>query len=125
MNWRTIKVWMPDFQHPCNSSTAWVQKPGDEEFNQWDGFAGYSCYLYNNYEMRGEAVKQIYANKAITVLWQAGDVSLIRVGDDVGYISTATARTTRIPVRKSTDEGGGGSSGDSSGGGSEWTPPAM
>ena len=97
MNWRTIKVWMPDFQHPCNSSTAWVQKPGDEEFKQWDGFAGYSCYLYNNYEMRGEAVKQIYANKAITVLWQA--------------------------VRKSTDEGSS-SSGGSSGGGSEWTPPA-
>lgn len=103
----------------------WVSKPGDEEFKQWDGFAGYSCYLYDNYEMRGDAVKQIYANKAITVLWQAGDVSLIRAGDDVGYISTATARTTRIPVRKNTD--GGGSSGGSSGGGggSEWTPPAM
>ena len=106
----------------------WVSKPGDEAFESWDGFAGYSCYLYDNYEMRGEAVKQIYANKAITVLWQAGDVSLIRVGDDVGYISTATARTTRIPVKKSTDESGGGSSGGSSGGGgggSEWTPPAM
>ena len=101
----------------------WVSKPGDEAFESWDGFAGYSCYLYDNYEMRGEAVKQIYANKAITVLWQAGDVSLIRVGDDVGYVSTATARTTRIPVRKNTDEGGGSSGGPS--GGSEWTPPAM
>ena len=105
----------------------WVSKPGDEAFESWDGFAGYSCYLYDNYEMRGDPVKQIYANKAITVLWQAGDVSLIRVGDDVGYISTATARTTRIPVKKSTDEGGGGSSGGSSGGGGggQWTPPAM
>ena len=107
--------------------TAWVRKSGDEEFKQWDGFAGYSCYFYDNYELRGEPAKQIYANKAITVLWQAGDVSLIRVGDDVGYISTATARTTRIPVKKSTDEGGGGSSGGSSGGGGggQWTPPAM
>ena len=105
----------------------WVSKPGDEAFESWDGFAGYSCYLYDNYEMRGDAVKHIYANKAITVLWQAGDVSLIRVGDDVGYISTATARTTRIPVKKSTDEGGGSSGGSSGGGGggSEWTPPAM
>ena len=106
----------------------WVHKPGDEAFESWDGFAGYSCYLYDNYEMRGDTVKQIYANKAITVLWQAGDVTLIRVGDDVGYISTKTARTTRIPVKKSTDESGGGSSGGSSGGGgggSEWTPPAM
>ena len=107
----------------------WVSKPGGEAFESWDGFAGYNCYLYDNYEMRGEAVKQIYANKAITVLWQAGDVTLIRVGDDVGYISTATARTTRIPTqKKQEDSGGGGSSGGSSGGGgggSEWTPPAM
>ena len=104
----------------------WVKKTGDEEFESWDGFAGYSCYLYDNYEMRGDPVKQIYANKAITVLWQAGDVSLIRVGDDVGYISTETARATRIPTKKSTDEGGGSSGGSSGGGGgSEWTPPAM
>lgn len=107
--------------------TAWVRKSGDEEFTSWDGFAGYSCYLYDNYELRGEPVKQIYANKAITVLWQAGDVSLIRVGDDVGYISTETARTTRIPTQKTQEDGGGGSSGGSSGGGGggQWTPPAM
>lgn len=106
----------------------WVNKPGDEAFESWDGFAGYSCYLYDNHEMRGEAVKQIYANKAITVLWQAGDVTLVRVGDDVGYISTATARTTRIPTQKKQEDGGGssgGSSGGGGGGGSEWTPPAM
>ena len=110
--------------------SAWVQKPGDEVFESWDGFAGYSCYLYDNYEMRGDPVKQIYANKAITVLWQAGDVTLIRVGDDVGYISTATARTTRIPTQKKQEDGGGSSDGSSGGGGgggggSEWTPPAM
>ena len=105
----------------------WVSKPGDAAFESWDGFAGYSCYLYDNYEMRGDPVKQIYANKAITVLWQAGDVSLIRVGDDVGYISTETARTTRIPTQKTQEDGGGGSSGGSSGGGGggQWTPPAM
>ena len=110
--------------------SAWVSKPGDEAFESWDGFAGYSCYLYDNYEMRGDPVKQIYANKAITVLWQAGDVTLIRVGDDVGYISTATARTTRIPTQKKQEDGGGSSDGSSGGGGgggggSEWTPPAM
>ena len=107
----------------------WVSKPGDEAFESWDGFAGYSCYLYDNYEMRGDPVKQIYANKAITVLWQAGDVTLVRVGDDVGYISTATARTTRIPTQKKQEDGGGSSDGSSGGGGggggSEWTPPAM
>ena len=61
------------------------------------------------------------------MLWQAGDVSLIREGDDVGYISTETARTTRIPTQKTQEDGGGGSSGGSSGGGGggQWTPPAM
>ena len=101
----------------------WVSKPGDEAFESWDGFAGYGCYLYDNCELRGEAVKQIYANKSITVLWQAGDVSLIRAGDDVGYVSSETARTTRIPTQKSSGGGGGSSSGG--GGGSDWTPPAM
>ena len=108
--------------------SAWVQKPGDKAFESWDGFAGSSCYLYDNYEMRGDPVKQIYANKAITVLWQAGDVTLIRVGYDVGYISTATARTTRIPTQEKPEGGGGssdGSSGGGGGGGSNWTPPAL
>ena len=95
----------------------WVQKPGDKAFESWDGFAGYGCQLYDNYELRGEPVKQINTNKSITVLWQAGDVSLIRAGDDVGYVSSETARTTRIPTQKSSG-GGGGSSG---GGSSEWT----
>lgn len=103
--------------------TGWVQKPGDEAFESWDGFSGYSCYLYDNYEMQGDPVKQLYANKAITVLWQAGDVTLIRVGDDIGYISTATARTTRIPAQKKQEDGGGSSSGG--GGGGSWTPPAL
>ena len=51
-------------------------------------------------------------------------MSVIRVGDTIGYASTETLRTTRIPAQKK-QEDGGSSSGGSSGGGSEWTPPAL
>lgn len=96
----------------------WVHKDADPAFEGWDGFAGYGCQLYDNYLMKGKAVKQISGNTALTVLWTAGDVSVIRVGDTIGYASTDTLRTTRIPAQKK-QEGGGSS------GGSEWTPPAM
>lgn len=103
---------------------AWVQKDADPAFESWDGFAGYNCKLYDNYLLRGKEVKQVYGNTALTVLWTAGDVSVIRVGDTIGYASTETLRTTRIPAQKK-QEDGGSSSGGSSGGGSEWTPPAL
>ena len=97
----------------------WVQKDADPVFESWDGFAGYGCQLYDNYLMKGKAVKQISSNTALTVLWTAGDVSVIRVGDTIGYASTDALCTTRIPAQE-----GGGSFGGSSGG-SEWTLPAM
>lgn len=98
---------------------SWVHKEADPAFDSWDGFAGYNCKLYDNYLLRGKEVKPVYGNTALTVLWTAGDVSVIRVGDTIGYASTETLRTTRLPVQKPQK---GGSSG---GGGSEWTPPAM
>lgn len=100
---------------------AWVQKDGAPAFESWEGFAGYNCYLYDNYLLRGKAVKQLGGNTALTVLWTAGDVSVIRVGDTIGYAPTDTLRTTRLPAQKPQE--GGGSSGSSSGG--EWTPPAL
>lgn len=108
--------------------TAWISREGEEEFSSWDGFAGYNCYLYDNYELCGKPVRQVYANKNITVLWNAGEVLLIRVGEELGYIHTNTARTTRIPKNNSGDGSGGGSFGggsSSGGGGAQWTPPAM
>lgn len=66
----------------------------------------------------------MYGNTALTVLWTAGDVSVIRVGDTIGYASTDTLRTTRIPTQQPRDEGGSDSSGGATGG-NEWTPPAL
>ena len=105
---------------------SWVHKDADPAFDSWDGFAGYNCKLYDNYLLRGKEVKQVYGNTALTVLWTAGDVSVIRVGDTIGYASTDTLRTTRIPAQKKQEDGGSSSGGSSGGGGgNEWTPPAL
>lgn len=102
----------------------WVHKDTDPAFECWDGFASYNCYLYDNYLLTGKPVKQVYGNTALTVLWTAGDVSVIRVGGTIGYASTDTLRTTRIPTQQPRDEGGSDSSGGATGG-NEWTPPAL
>lgn len=93
----------------------WVHRDEDPAFESWDGFAGYDCQLYDNYQLKGKPMKQVSGNTALTVLWTAGEVSIIRVGDTIGYASTDTLHTTPIPAQK--DQGNGG--------GSEWTPPAM
>lgn len=101
----------------------WVLREGDPDFEQWDGFAGYGCKFYDNYLLSGKPLQTLYVNKPLTVLWTAGDVSLIRVDDTVGFAATDTLRTTRIVVKKSVDEGGSsGSSGGRSGSGGVWTP---
>ena len=101
----------------------WVHKDADPAFESWEGFAGYSCKLYDNYLLRGKEVKPVYGNTALTVLWTAGDVSVIRVGDTIGYAATDTLRTTQMPAQMPQEDSG--SSGGSSGGGSAWTPPAL
>ena len=103
-----------------------MHRDADPAFESWDGFADYNCYLYDNYLLKGKAVKQVYGNTALTVLWTAGDVSVIRVGDTIGCASTDTLRTTRIPAQKKQEDGGSSSGGSSGGGGgNEWTPPAL
>lgn len=106
---------------------AWVCKDTDPAFESWDGFASYGCQLYDNYQLKGKPVKKVSGNTALTVLWEAGDVAVIRVGDTVGYASADTLRTTRIPAQKKQEDDGRDSSSGSSNEGStsEWTPPVL
>lgn len=97
----------------------WVQKDG-EVFEPWEGFAGYSCRLYDNPLLKGQPLRQVYANTPVTVLWTAGAVSVIRVGDTIGYAATDTLSATQLPTGGTTTD-----SGSSGGGGSAWTPPAL
>ena len=105
---------------------SWVHADGNPAFESWEGFAGHGCKLYDNYQLKGKELRQIPGNTALTVLWTAGDVSFIRVGDNLGYASTDTLRTTRIPAQKKQEDGGSSSGGSSGGGGGgDWTPPAL
>ena len=104
----------------------WVEKPGDEGFEPWEGYAGYQCKLYDNFELAGKSLGQLNGNKKITVLWKSGDVLLVESESGVSYIAESTARTTPIP-RSSGGSSGSGSSGGGSGGsgGGSWTPPKL
>ena len=97
----------------------WVEKPGDEVFQPWEGYAGYQCKRYDNFELAGKSLSQLSGNKKITVLWKSGDVLLVQSGDSVSYIAESTARTTPIP------RSSGGSSGSGGSGGGDWTPPKL
>ena len=98
----------------------WVEKPGDEVFQPWEGYAGYQCKRYDNFELAGKSLGQLSGNKKITVLWKSGDVLLVQSGDSVSYIAESTARTTPIPRSSGGSSGSGGS-----GGGDNWTPPKL
>lgn len=102
----------------------WVEKPGDEAFQPWEGYAGYQCKRYDNFELAGKSLGQLSGNKKITVLWQSGDVLLVESESGVSYIAASTARTTPIPRSSGGSSGSGGSGGGGSGGGS-WTPPKL
>ena len=108
----------------------WVEKPGDEVFQPWEGYAGYQCKRYDNFELAGKSLGQLSGNKKITVLWKSGDVLLVQSGDSVSYIAESTARTTPIPRSSGGSSGSGGSGGGSGGsgggsGGGDWTPPKL
>ena len=101
----------------------WVEKPGDEAFQPWEGYAGYQCKRYDNFELAGKSLGQLSGNKKITVLWQSGEVLLVESESGVSYIAASTARTTPIPRSSGGSSGSGGSGGGS--GGDSWTPPKL
>ena len=103
----------------------WVEKPGDEVFQPWEGYAGYQCKRYDNFELAGKSLGQLSGNKKITVLWKSGDVLLVQSGDSVSYIAESTARTTPIPRSSGGSTGSGGSGGGGGSGGDNWTPPKL
>lgn len=100
----------------------WVLREGDEPFESWDGYAGYNCQLFDNYLLRGEPIKQISGNFKLTILWDDGAVSLVRLNDQdetTGFVASSTLRTTPLPPST------GGESSGSSGSSGAWTPPVL
>lgn len=118
--------------------TAWLLLDGQPDQEAWEGYAGYSCYLYDNIYLSGQPVKQVYLNAQVTVLWDTGSVALIQFGKDTGYVSSSTLRQTPQPTQPMEDnsnssgstsgnKNNSGSSGTTGGSTSEggWTPPVL
>lgn len=89
-----------------------AQLDGEEAFTQWDGFAGYQAFVYNNRLMQGEGTK-IGVNTPVTILWDGGDFYVVSINGEVGYMVVEEVGQNRFAT------GGGG------GGGGDWTPPAL
>ena len=98
--------------------TDWLENT--QTFTPWEGYAGSNCGLYASFQLTGTPEKTIYANSKLTVLWTAGEVSLVQVDSARYYARTATLTKTPIqmtptpeaPASEGTDE-------------ELWTPPVM
>ena len=99
----------------------WVLREG-ERFEPWEGYAGYNCQMFDNYLLQGQAIRWLYVNTKVTVLWETDQELLVQVGEELGYVAADTVRTTPTAVAPSD---GGESSGGSSGSGGDWTPPML
>lgn len=84
---------------------------GGTPYEQWEGFAGYSGAVYDNYLIQGEK-SNVNVNTSVTVLWDGGDFYVVSVKDTVGYMAKNQVGRNRF------DTSGGG-------GGGDWTPPAL
>lgn len=92
---------------PCNM----VRLESEEPYIQWEGYSAYNSYVYDNYLLLGEGTR-LSTNTKVTVLWDGGEYLVVRVDDQIGYMSTETVGTSRFST------GGGSSGGD-------WTPPVL
>ena len=107
----------------------WILREGEESFESWKGYSGSGCALYDNYLLRGKAVKTLSLNTKLNVLWDNGTVSFVQLEDTngtLGFVSSSTLRTSPAPTSSGGDYSSSGGSGNFGNAGSnEWTPPVL
>lgn len=103
----------------------WIRKQGEDAFEAWDGYAGYNCQLFDHIRLQGTAMKKLYTNSPVKVLWEAENVLLVQAGEKLGYVAAETVRTTPIVAAPSGGDSGGSGGSSGSGSGGEWTPPML
>ena len=99
-------------------STDWLENA--QTFTPWDGYAGSNCGLYASFQLTGTPEKTIYANSKLTVLWTAGEVSLVQVDSARYYARTATLTKTPIQMTPTPEAPASEGTGEEL-----WTPPVM
>lgn len=109
----------------------WILMEGEEPFESWKGYAGSGCALYDNYQLRGKAVKTLSLNTKLNVLWDNGTVSLVQLEDangTIGFVRSSLLRTSPAPTSSGGDYSSGGSGSPvipGNSGSNDWTPPAL
>lgn len=99
-------------------STDWLENA--QTFTPWDGYAGSNCGLYASFQLTGTPEKTIYVNSKLTVLWTAGEVSLVQVDSARYYARTATLTKTPIQTIPTPEAPASEGTGEEL-----WTPPVM
>lgn len=98
--------------------TDWLENA--QTFTPWDGYAGSNCGLYASFQLTGTPEKTIYVNSKLTVLWTAGEVSLVQVDSARYYARTATLTKTPIQTTPTPEAPASEGTGEEL-----WTPPVM
>lgn len=98
--------------------TDWLENA--QTFTPWDGYAGSNCGLYASFQLTGTPEKTIYVNSKLTVLWTAGEVSLVQVDSARYYARTATLTKTPIQTIPTPEAPASEGTGEEL-----WTPPVM
>lgn len=101
----------------------WILLEGEEPFESWKGYSAPGCMLYDNYLLRGEAVKTLVMNTKVNVLWDNGTVSLVQLEDEnntIGFVNSSELRTSPVPTGDYS-----GSANPGNGGSQDWTPPVL
>ena len=96
-----------------------IRMPGDEAYEEWDGFAAKGTPLYADYRMRVPA-RDVVLNTQLHVLQDFGGLLLVSLDEELYYLPADCVSQTYIQYNYNP---GGGSSGGSSGG--EWTEPVL
>lgn len=98
--------------------TDWLENT--RTFTPWEGYAGSNCKLYASFQLTGTPEKTIYVNSKLTVLWTAGEVSLVQMDSARYYARTATLTKTPIQMTPTPEAPASEGTGEEL-----WTPPVM
>lgn len=85
-----------------------VRLEGQEPYAQWTGYARGSSKFYANYRMSADNVRDLGMNTNVVVLEELGDICLVQLGSDLGYMLLSQISRTPIvyvPGNSSADGG--------------------
>ena len=100
-----------------------LQMPDAGAYESWKGYARYKAKLFAGYRLLGEPLQTLGLNTAVQVDGELDECYLVRVGDDVGFLSKKDVSRNRIQTGGDGD--GGAPSGGQDGGDISLSVPSL